>query len=453
MDVSRRGTTWYNIAQDPADPWIWQTNVNLRMDHIDNLDKLPTAVKAEVEKMVTNLSATGFSVQQLLVDLDTAALTSTMPSFTKSIADPAGTILLTTFRDKYFASMKQQGKPVLHYQAVQRDAEPSDFRATAMLMDVNRRRDDHNVVIQNPTPAQAELSTLNYYCASFLHPLPSPVQFDFNWIGDDESADDGVIALNRTTLANYFAKSLEADFTKLCLVPHPSIKMTRGYWADESTPPEGTYDFWWETTSSGSTDLQHGKPTITIPSTGDELLTLSYAGSTTSVDNADDGNGGTNNFALTVQVKVEFRIMLDGPAKTLTVKQNGSTRAILEFFYGKENATISKRESVMPYTLSADSDGIILTAPQTGQGTVVELTTPQEEDDPSKPNITTDLPTRAVMRIIFAKIQNVSTPTLNLDMGFLQKLIFPGGKVFAFTNVAFADSGDLVAHLRYRSTM
>ena len=74
IDYGRRNNyKWRVFSQPPGETWAFQSKVDLRLS--ETLDSSAfSKLSPEVKKQIKNLDGNAFSVQQLLFDLDNAAL-------------------------------------------------------------------------------------------------------------------------------------------------------------------------------------------------------------------------------------------------------------------------------------------------------------------------------------------------------------------------------------------
>lgn len=113
----------------------------------------------------------------------------------------------------------------------------------------------------NPTKDQQQLATLSYLCAANGHVLPPAVTFPWNWVATQLSNNDGAIAINRNTSANYFRNQLASYVPKNCILPSIGISLS-GF--------DTNVSFSWKLTPLQS-------PTVTTPSSGQTVLSFDYS--------------------------------------------------------------------------------------------------------------------------------------------------------------------------------
>src|SRR5437763_634507 len=142
----------------------------------------PLAVQAEIQ----NLGGQAFSVQQLLFDLSNAALES-VPTITGL---PPGSkvlpVLQQYFLGAYFTQMQKAKVPLLGCFITQGNAPAATLTLTSLNLEVCPFVGPNGLPVQQPTPDQQNLATLNYLCAADGDSLPAPVPFGWNWIDAPE---------------------------------------------------------------------------------------------------------------------------------------------------------------------------------------------------------------------------------------------------------------------------
>ncbi|KAB8275158.1 hypothetical protein BDV30DRAFT_247903 [Aspergillus minisclerotigenes] len=141
---------WNVWSQPYGDPWYVQTKVNLTMASLNEQLDTPylnehPRIKERLKEALGNLSGTAFSLQQLLIDLDSAYL-ETVPTF-KGIDDPDALDVLRNYFVKIYSNHAQNRLPLVS----------SSLKLTAFEREVN------------PPIGSSGATTLNYF-------------FDWNWV-------------------------------------------------------------------------------------------------------------------------------------------------------------------------------------------------------------------------------------------------------------------------------
>ncbi|HST58951.1 MAG TPA: hypothetical protein VLK84_09690, partial [Longimicrobium sp.] len=246
--------SWMNQSQPDGNAWLFTSQVNLSLTSMD-FTCLPSDVKANIK----NLGGYAFSVQQLLFDLNNAALES-VPQITGVVA---GTSLYSAlendFVGAYFTTMQKNGAPVLGYTVTQSDAPPSTLPLTDLNFWSAPYVGTNGQPITGLTKSQQSAFTLNYLCSTNGDTLPAPQGFGWNWVDESqETTFDGVVAINRNTFANYFRNQLNSYVARNCYQTWVRVNM------------DGLdVDYHWSATP-GQT------PVCATPATGPTVLSYSY---------------------------------------------------------------------------------------------------------------------------------------------------------------------------------
>lgn len=412
--------SWMNESQPAGSPWIFNSKVDLRLTTTDQSDysKLPP----DVQKQIKNLGGDAFSVQQLLFDLDNAALES-IP--TMSGVAPGTTlyeVLQRDFLGKYFTTVQENGQPVLGAAIRQSSSDPSTLVLTDLNMEVNPFVGSNGEPVFNPTKDQQDLSTLDYLCAANGNSLPTASEFTWNWIDPSQESDfQGVVAINRNILANYFKDQLEPFVKQNCFLPHVRV------WLSGKLDTTVNY----ESSLTGSQT-----PTVTNPTTGAEVLHFSY--SNTSWDQAGaDGWMGKMRFSPSLEVSVSFT------GNKIVIVQH-----LVIYIYVRV-LTISDSGNIVDITIT---DTYTLSVDQTGKLEYRRVST--THNDSKDPSVSGFLNFWTGVNDLIASLEDwtkkfTSVTFRDIPLSTARSFIFPGGKTFIFKGVAFSEYQDLVSHITY----
>lgn len=411
--------SWFSQSQPAGNPWIFQSKVDLRLSNTPTTayGKLPPAVQAQIK----NLGSAAFTVQQLLFDLDNAALESIPTIKGVPPGDPLYSILQQFFLGAYFAKMRANGSPVLGCTIKETKAPTSTLTLTDLNLEVAPFLGTNNQPILNPTPAQQDLATLNYLCAADGNILPSAALFDWNWVEQAEQADfDGVVAINRNTFANYFRHQLAPYVPSNCYLPTVRVTYDAG---------KVQTNYAWSMTS-GQT------PTVTMPLSGPTVLTFHYGAD--SVDQA-----GLNGDLGKMQIRPSYDVQVSFSGKTIKVVQH-----LVVYLYVRSLAT-STDGNVVDLTVT---DTYALSIGQDGRLAATLTTTKQ--DDSKNPSVDPFLNFWTDLNKIITGVENwlraVISPNLKaMPVTAAQNFVFPGGRTFAFKSAGFSDYGDLISRITY----
>ena len=411
--------SWMNQSQPPGTPWLFTSKVDLRLSPTDQsaYDSLPAAVQAAIK----NLDANAFSVQQLLFDLDNAALQSTPTITGVDPGTPLYTCLQQDFVGKYFSTLKKAGEPVLGYAVTQGTPDPSTLHLTDLNLEVDPFVGTNGQAVANPTPEQQDLFTLNYLCAANGNRLPPPVQFPWNWVDNQtEQADfDGVVAVNRNAFVNYFKNQLASYVSQNCY--NASVRLTlSGMDVDYSYNLAG-----------GQT------PTVTAPATGTTVLYYSYHPA--SVGDKAGLNGDLGQ--MDVQPSFDLSVTFSGDA--ITVEQHLVIFVRIQVLATSDGGNVVDKTITDTYTLAVDDTGQLATR-----------MTSTSSDQSRTPAVNGFLNfftgVNALIANISAWTQSIAqTSFTDIPVSVVQNFVFPGGKTFVFKDALFSDNQDLVAHITY----
>jgi hypothetical protein len=370
-----------------------------------------------VQNQLNNLGPTAFSVQQLIFDLDNAALESTPTISGVTPGTPIYTLLSQVFLGAYFNAMKATASPVLNYGIVENTPvnDPSTLKLTNMAIEISSYIDPANNTADNNN-----LNSLNYLCeVNGKAPTPA-VPFNWNWVEkSEESSFDGVIAINRNTFANYFKNQLYGYVITNCYAANVRV------WMDGLS-----VDYSWNLTPGQA-------PTITTPATGAEVLHFSYA------SNADDwaglgGDMGEMKLAPTTTVSVSFT------GNTIVITQNLLINVYVRVMQSWQQWNAVNITITDTYTLAVGQNGS-LTATLTSNRV--------DNSDPApQTNWFIELFTglNDLVNNVDGWTKNFFSPRIqDIPVSTAQQFVFPGGKTFTFKDVVFSENQDMVSHISY----
>lgn len=414
-NFGRHGLTSFFSTSQPADtPWMFTSTVPLK--NITNNTGLPQ----NVQQQLNNFGPDAFSVQQLIFDLDNAALESTPTIGGITPGTPTYTLLSQVFLGAYFTAMKTTSQPILGY-AVVKNTPPPD-QSSLVLTDMNMGVSQY-IDPNTKTGDNNDLNTLNYLCATNGDTLPPPTPFDWNWVEQSEEANiHGAIAINRDTFRNYFQNQLTGYIMQNCFAASVKVDLVKDI-------PQYT----WNLTPGQS-------PTITPSQTGAGVLTYEYSSS--AFDQAGlDGDMGRMRLTSTYTASVTFTGNTIVIVQTLLVAIY-IRRLANSLSWNPINKTITDT-----YTLAVTEQGNLTAR--------LDSTTQDNADKTPSENWFIELFTKLNdLANDVAKWMNNFSPTALSDMpvSVAQQFVFPGGKTFTFEDVSFSAYQDLVAHISYVQT-
>jgi hypothetical protein len=416
----RHGIVNYlNVSQGDDAPWVFTSNVKLAS--INNDDNLPKAVKDQLN----NLGGE-FSVQKLLLDLDSAALESDPVISGIDSGSDIAAALRKDFLGEYFGALKSKGEAVLNYSITVPTGNASSLFITEVEMYADAYTDVNGQPVVNPSDELKDITTLNYLCSTNGHGLPVPAQFNWNWL-DDNKTDvnnfDGIIAVNRSTFANYFASILTPLIENNCYLSHVTV----------------TYDAS-KLITDFSMELNAGQPaTLTVNPTGSRVLTWSYES-----DSSDQA--GLNGACGKMTLNSKMDASVDFAGNEVTIIQHLVIYTKVEYASDTTDGNVIDTTITDVYAITATDDGKLLFARDNAKSSTVAIG---------------ETPTVNAFLNFFNGINGltgditkwlnsfVPTSFTDIPVSALQNFIFPGGKTFAFKTISFSDNQDLVAEIKY----
>jgi hypothetical protein len=408
--------SWLNASQPDGAAWIFTSKVDLILTANNDYGKLP----AQVQQQIKNLKNTPFSVQQLLFDLDNAAL-ETLPTISGlAPGTQLCTCLETVFVNEYFSVLQQKGQQVLSY-TISMDPSASTLALTDFNMEVCPYLNPDGSSILNPTQQQQDLATLCYLCAS-NNPLPAVTPFNWNWIdASEENSYSGAIAINRNTIAQYLKNTILPYITPNCNLIDVRVYL--------SGPLDGTCNYY-GSFAPGQT------PTVTFPTTGPTVLEFSYESK--SVDEAGlDGDIGQ------MELKTNYDVLVTMTGNTITVQQHLVLYLWVQAYQSSDGANIYDKTITDTITISVNENGQLTCSPTS---TTVD----------NSQTITVGWFTNLFTGLgdIVDNFQDwgskfYSLTFMEIPVCFITDFYFPGGNTFTYNDVCFTENQDLVSHITY----
>lgn len=417
----RNQNTWLNQSQQPGNAWTFTSNVALQNITVGSnaYNKLPPAV----QQQIGNMGANAFSVQQLLFDLDNAALESVPQITGVAPGTPLYTALQTVFLGAYFTQMQAEGQPVLSYTIAQTTTDHSSLPLTALELEANAYVDGNGTPVQSPSAAEQQVQPLCYLCATNGNTLRPPTQFNWNWIDLTEASQhQGVMAINRNTLANWIGAQLAPQLGANCY--NPSVRVWLSGFLDT------TVNYQWGLTS-GQT------PTQTLNASGPNVLTFSWQSGTAEDDAGAGGDMGKMELSSSFNVNVSFQ------GNTIVITQHLVVYAYVRSLATGDGGNIVDKTITDTYTLAVDQNGNLMATQTTST-----------QDNSQSPgtngflNFFTDL--NSLLDSAKTWANNFAGARLqSLPISVVQNFVFPGGNTFTFSDVCFSNNQDMVSHITY----
>ncbi len=418
--------SWNVWSQASGKAWYFSTKVNLVYSDLNKeldtpyFNNHPDEKEALLQQL-KNLGSGAFSLQQLLFDLDNAAVQSFPKIEGLDPGSNAGLVLTRSFVDTYFESAKTHGEPLLSVHAVANTSDGSSLRLTGMEREVGQFVDGNGVVVKNPTPQQEQVVTLDYLCAANNNPLPGTASFNWNWVDPANVGNEsGIIAINRNTLANYY---------KNLLIPHVKKSCLKA-WASVTAHMMGAVEHRWKLTP-GQT------PTIAkVTPNGSTVLTISYE----SQANAHDKSGLTY-AELDLHTPYTCSVLFSG--NTITIVQNLKIYLKVQWDLTHTSGNIVDRTITDTYTLSVGQNGLLNV-----KGSSIT------KDDAQKIDLSGIITWFVSLNDLIDAVKAysdhvVATSFSHFPVADIQNFVFPGAKVFTYKNVQFSEHQDLLTAITY----
>lgn len=451
---------WTVWNQQPGSPCYAETLVDLVNDDLDKELNTPyfsqrPGLQANMKGHIENISDTAFSLQQLLFDLDNAAL-QTAPSFV-GVPTAIQSILEEYFVGLYVNSAKNYGQPLIAMTAVPDDTlDGSALQITHFDRVVSPYKDVNGAVIRNPTRKQSDMATLDHLCMVGGKPLPDYKPFQWNWV-ETQNADSqgGTVSISREVFWEYLNNSIFAPAAaEYCRRLAPSM---------QPDPDEYTCDFNIELTSLGIAEFPYSE----TPSGSNQVLDFSYSYR----ENASAFTGYGTNWELEVSTSYSSSVTVQD-STTIICKQSMLAKFTFSgTHHGGGGWSVTKDFTVYDasmtdtYTLSVGQDGSlqIVANPSLHQSNVVAPKLTTGYDDVRfkvAPDVDTQLDGTVSWNANVAKL-NPLAETLrgqinlepfqitSMDVPGLRTFVFPGAKVAAYSSAMLSKNYDLICNINY----
>lgn len=442
FDRIKRGLVVRRYEQTPGHPWEFQVLVNLDLSAINQRD-LPDDVRKQIKDCAGDLA---FGVQQLLFDLNSARLQSSPTQLdsmdrTSDAYDKARKY----FVDEYLLNMEKQKSPVLSYVVKQTQSNatyiPTDLALAASPV-VGANGDP--IPITSLTDAEKGTNTLDYLCVINNHRLPPTVAPTWNWINPDESKQShGVIAIKHSTFMSWISTTLIDQAKSHCTWPlaNSHAKAVNLY----TDPVQWSKDNDGKSANQMNVDQSvRDFPQFQLPWMSHLPVNKRKFMLTASFEQADSGlNGSSHDPICAIDIKWTYNMFVT-------------------FCPGEDNFSVTQQMQVhMRYqVLSTTEEGNIVDRVQTstvkfaardnGELLVQIDNNLTNNDQHLNTNSANDffLHMNGNITDIENKVK-LGVPDMTLHVDKLRGFVFPGGKVFSFKKVEWADSGDLLTYITY----
>ncbi|KAJ7192264.1 hypothetical protein GGX14DRAFT_578281 [Mycena pura] len=442
-----RASAFTSVVQNPNFPWVYTASVNLNLQDTP-FQNLPP----DVQNQISMTNDETFSIQQLLYDLATPGLASAADLSPLGIVPGTdiygvlGSDFITAYGKAANSSSapskilpdRQAGQTLTTFLVLGITAQPTGrggpsatVNFTGFNFEVVPYLDSNGNQVINPTLNQHQLYTLNYLCVTNGRTVPINQQLPWNWV--DVSAltaggipPDGAISVSRNEFASTLAQSLSQTAKQLSIVPIARVVPQGTGWEFTYilTPGSGTPNF----VSSLNTTAANG------------AVVMSWAFSASSHDIA--GPSGAPSAETTLSTNYNMTVTFSGSAVVVT------QHMIANLAVTALSTSASGNIYDKVYT-----DRFSITGSNAGRLNVDHV---QSVQDSSKiPSVNAVLDFFLNINQVFTTIAAGLDPWINqvvstdLQLDFMGRYVFPGGRSFIFTNFGFSQFQDLVAYINY----
>ena len=446
------GASWIDQSQSSPQavgtPWCVCTSVALDTGMLDVTNPPPQATAAlqqRISDLTQSVGAGAFSVQQLLLALDSATLASTPAITGIPAAWPPWPVIAGAFLGPYMAQVAPGGNPALTYSVTVNQPNPATLQLGALSYECCALLNGSSP-IQNPTQQQQAAATLSYLGTTGTTP-PVAVPFPWNWIELGEVGTySGVQAVRRADFVNFLAGMLNADVGPLSQATKVSLSHH-----DE--------DFDISYGCQAAPNPSSFQPVNVGPPASDgftEVLSLAYA------CKSHDSSSLTvasvyGDFNYTVAGSVAFQgntIRLVIHAQAL---MGFSHHELGVHYHDLPDANYYDKTFTFEYQLLVSAAGALVVTPTSSvqdnsarwnfhAGGIAKLTGAENQLKGGLQVMNTNL--AGYFDSKFTSYADAVTGAINGQNGW----VFPGAQSFLFGDIAFSSGQDLVAHLTYAAT-
>lgn len=450
--------TYSNLQQADDSPWIFQWQVNLNLESAD-FDNLPQTTQNSI-KNLDNSSA--FSVQQLLLDMSTPALASTLPTIQGlDPSSPAYEKLTSEFINTYWEALQNNGGAVFYETVQPTNSQPVADKPSIIPSDL-----DFIVTAYIPDPADGNLTTeqqqglytLNYLVMANGNQMPTAVSpLTWNWMSAEEGSQySGVIAIKKDDFVSYLGELLSPGLKNVCVQPTADMKQDRLIdggkltytWNYKQYDPAPVYQ-----TVNSNNDPTH-------------VLTCHFV---TDKDQNTDNPGydeifGEGNFLVWSDVQADIFVQgttikcVTTVAVYLEIDLFFKTSKTRGYVYATKNTTI--------FNLGVSTEGVLQVNDSDPVPTNVDVRQSSDSnsayyDGDLDPSLGADVVTFGYIKdLVNDNIQpyysshmsslmsDYPSHILNL-LNNMNAFVFPGASTFVYSKCCFSDHQDLTAMIKY----
>lgn len=432
--------SWQWFSQPSGKPWYIKTRTNLLSSALDKSLDTPyfqshPEERDALRQKLNNISGSAFSLQQLVVNLD-SAVAQTAPSFV-GVTDRTAEFLLTqSFINIWSSTAKAKGLPLIGVTAVAQQPDGSPLRLTGLERWVSPVVDPlSGLQITDPSPLQSSATTLNYLCATDSHPLPGAASFNWNWIEpQDVAQSSGVIAIKRSTIGAFLAKEILPKARESCIKPWTGVK---------ALDIVGGVRYSWSFASGQ-------EPTVNIKDSGPLVATIDYSHTSNAWDKM-AATYGELNMTSTYSCSIFFgkhdttvSPPVDLGGNIFTIVQSLKISVYLQWSATGRSANVLDKTLSDEYVISVDNSGGLISSASKSSST----------DKSSDGDVGWLVNAFTNVGDMLADIRHRSGSFLNAQISTIpfnqiRNFVFPGAKVFSYKTAAFSKHHDLVSLITY----
>jgi hypothetical protein len=441
VNYGRQGLISYvNISQPAGQPWVFSADIPLAK--MNDTANLPAIVQQQLQKLGGQ-----FSVQKLLLEVDNPVLQES-PALSGVADSNIRNKLNADFLGKYFSSVKANGLDVLNY-AIVNPMPAQGLQLSDMNIYIAPIVDASGQPVSSPSTDQLNLSTVNYLCSMAGHTLPTPTPFNWNWLDSDQDlADyDGIVAINRERMIDYFQEQLTGFISANCY--RSQVKVTAdGLDADYS----------WSLTPGQPPSIERfqrsGNPVAdALIIQNAELLpkeaggpgpgtVLFFGYSSTSSDQA-GLNGDIGKMILTPSITASLQFN----GNTVTISQHLVIYVYVNHWSSGAGGNIIDKTITDVYDITTNGNGQLIFLKDSSRS--------EQIDNSQMPGVSGFLNFFNKVNELIADVgswANAFVPTsfTDIPLSAFQQFVFPGGETFIFLDACFSANLDLVARIRMR---
>lgn len=423
---------WENLSQEGEEtPWTFGFTVDL--DLYSN-DSAFAHLPEEVQNEVKNLSPGSiFSVQQLYLNLNTAGLESMPEVINLEPTSNAYIYLTRIFLNKYFENIQENsvsetnpdGNYLLGYtiKPTETIKTPSVIPTDLNFM-VSPYLDEKGIATKD-----YEMYTLNWLVMTNENKMPAPVQFEWNWIKEDDISNyHGVMSIKKGTFASFLKNKLSPALKKACIIPHCNVNASIS----------GTKYSW------GYKEETNAQSYLVIDDSTTKILSFNYS------KKSNDKDIFIVDYKTTFNYDLQTDVYLEG--KTIKTVTTATAFLYIDAGIVAMEGNCSKFTSTVEYEIGVDAYGD-LTVIQKAIKTV-------DQSDKMEPTILESIATMGDINGIIDTMKKTTKEwMLDFMTGHQEEIIsmlngsgiwvFPGSETFVFKNAQFSNNQDLVSEVTY----